>query len=216
MKTGPAATDGFDLAITELGSRFSVETGSEQGAAIAAQMNWQTADPQEIQQSRAISERLEAELESRKAKPQAANGSARKRHMDTTDIHDLLLRNLDHPRWEEVADRCLACANCTSVCPTCFCASVEDVSDLSGDNVRRERAWDSCFTMEHSYTNTGVVRKTTAARYRQWLTHKLATWIDQYGTSGCVGCGRCITWCPVAIDITEEVAAIRATDGAQR
>jgi ferredoxin len=216
MKTGPAVKGGFDLALTELGSRFSVEIGSEQGAEIAGRMNWLPADPQEVQESRAISERLEAELETREAKSEPNDGVARKRHMDTADIRDLLLRNLEHPRWAEVADRCLACANCTSVCPTCFCASVEDVSDLSGDNVRRERAWDSCFTMEHSYTNTGVVRKTTAARYRQWLTHKLATWIDQYGTSGCVGCGRCITWCPVAIDITEEVAAIRATDGAQR
>jgi ferredoxin len=152
-------------------------------------------------------------MKSRDAKPRP-EGAPRERYLDTTNIHDLLLGNLEHPRWDAVADRCLACTNCTLVCPTCFCASVEEVSDLSGDNVRRERAWDSCFTMEHSYTNTGVVRKTTAARYRQWLTHKLATWIDQYGTSGCVGCGRCITWCPVAIDITEEVAAIRATDRA--
>jgi ferredoxin len=129
--------------------------------------------------------------------------------MDTSDIHEVLLSNLEHPRWAEVAERCLACGNCTLVCPTCFCASVEEVSDLTGDKVRRERAWDSCFNAEHSYMNTGVVRKTVASRYRQWLTHKLATWIDQYGTSGCVGCGRCITWCPVAIDLTEEVAAIR-------
>ena len=53
------------------------------------------------------------------------------------------------------------------------------------------------------------MRPEIRSRYRQWLTHKLASWIDQYGVSGCVGCGRCITWCPVAIDITEEVAAIR-------
>jgi ferredoxin len=133
----------------------------------------------------------------------------RQRFLDTTNIHDLLLSNLEHARWADVAERCLACGNCTLVCPTCFCASVEEVSDLSGDNVRRDRAWDSCFNAEHSYMNTGTVRKTIASRYRQWLTHKLATWIDQYGTSGCVGCGRCITWCPVAIDLTEEVAAIR-------
>jgi ferredoxin len=99
-------------------------------------------------------------------------------------------------------------------CPTCFCSNVEDVSDLDGQTAERWRRWDSCFTMGHSYVHGGSVRVSTKARYRQWLTHKLASWIDQFGTSGCVGCGRCITWCPVGIDITAEVAAIRASDGA--
>jgi Fe-S-cluster-containing hydrogenase component 2 len=138
-----------------------------------------------------------------------ATDDARGRRLDTHDIRDLLMSNLEHPRWSDVAERCLACANCTMVCPTCFCASVEEVTDLTGDAVRRERTWASCFTIEHSYTAGGAVRPTTRARYRQWLTHKLATWIDQFGESGCVGCGRCITWCPVGIDLTEEVAAIR-------
>ncbi|MGZ3315812.1 MAG: 4Fe-4S dicluster domain-containing protein, partial [Isosphaeraceae bacterium] len=104
---------------------------------------------------------------------------------------------------------CLACGNCTMVCPTCFCCSVQEVADLTGSHVRRERFWDTCFNADHSYMNSGTVRKLTRARYRQWLTHKLATWIDQFGSSGCVGCGRCITWCPVGIDLTAEVAAIR-------
>ena len=137
------------------------------------------------------------------------NGQPRGRYLDTTEIHDLLLQNLEHDRWEAVGHRCLACGNCTMVCPTCFCSDVEEVSDLLGQHVRRERIWASCFTAEHSYMNSGTVRKATTARYRQWLTHKLASWIDQFGTSGCTGCGRCITWCPVGIDLTEEVAAIR-------
>jgi ferredoxin len=209
MKTGPRVEKGFDLAITELAPHFLMEIGSAQGAEIATRLEWKAASAEQIEKSRVISIMLEAELQSRESKPQPAADEPRERFLDTTNIHDLLLDNLEHPRWAKVAERCLSCANCTLVCPTCFCASVEDVSDLSGETVRRERAWDSCFTMEHSYTNTGVVRKTTASRYRQWLTHKLATWIDQFGTSGCVGCGRCITWCPVAIDLTEEVAAIR-------
>ena len=134
------------------------------------------------------------------------------RVMDTTAIKELLYGNLEHPRWDDVASRCLACGNCTMACPTCFCTSVTDVTDLSGDHVERHRAWDSCFTLDFTWTAGAPVRATTASRYRQWMTHKLATWIDQFGTSGCVGCGRCITWCPVGIDITEEVAAIRAGD----
>ena len=110
-----------------------------------------------------------------------------------------------------VANRCLACGNCTMVCPTCFCSSVEDVSDLAGEESQRVRKWDSCFTCEHSQMSSGAVRKSIKSQYRQWLTHKLASWIDQFGSSGCVGCGRCITWCPVGIDLTEEVAAIRGT-----
>ena len=134
------------------------------------------------------------------------------RQMETEGIKELLYRNYENPRWDEVSERCLTCGNCTMVCPTCFCTTVEDVTDLSGTESERVRSWDSCFTMDFSYVHGGSVRSSSRSRYRQWMTHKLATWIDQFGTSGCVGCGRCITWCPVAIDITEEAAAIRATD----
>ena len=132
------------------------------------------------------------------------------RTLDTADIKQLLYRNREHPRWDDVAGRCLACTNCTLVCPTCFCTTVEDVTNLSGEQAERQRRWDSCFTMDFSYIHGGYIRPSVKARYRQWMTHKLASWIDQFGTHGCVGCGRCITWCPVGIDITAEAAAIRA------
>ncbi|MFP4310355.1 MAG: 4Fe-4S dicluster domain-containing protein [Nitriliruptoraceae bacterium] len=134
-----------------------------------------------------------------------------RRHLDADAVHDLLLGNLEHPHWDAIAERCLACANCTLVCPTCFCTTVEDRTDLAGTTASRERRWDSCFSLEFTHTGPSSVRTTTRARYRQWLTHKLATWTDQFGTSGCVGCGRCIAWCPVGIDLTEEVATIRRT-----
>jgi sulfhydrogenase subunit beta (sulfur reductase) len=134
------------------------------------------------------------------------------RRLDTADLPQLLFNNLDHPRWDEVAERCLACGNCTMVCPTCFCSDVEDVSDLAGETTARVRVWDSCFNPDFSYVHGGHLRPNIRARYRQWLTHKLAAWVGQFGTSGCVGCGRCITWCPVGIDLTEEVAAIRGEE----
>ncbi|MEE4298503.1 MAG: 4Fe-4S dicluster domain-containing protein, partial [Pseudomonadales bacterium] len=109
---------------------------------------------------------------------------------------------------------CLSCANCTLVCPTCFCHTVEDRSDLTGDHSERWRSWDSCFTGEHGYTHGGDVRPSIRARYRQWLTHKLGTWEAQFGTSGCTGCGRCIAWCPAGIDLVAEVAALRREDAA--
>jgi len=203
MGTGPRATQGFDLGMTEVAERsrhhFLVEVGSPAGAEVLREV------PQR-----------EAGAEERGAADRAAAAAAARmgRTLDTRDIRDLLQGNPDHRRWDEVADRCLTCGNCTMVCPTCFCTTVEDVTDLTGEQAERWRRWDSCFTLAFSYIHGGNIRATAKARYRQWMTHKLSTWIDQFGTSGCVGCGRCITWCPVAIDITEEVQAIRAGDRA--
>ncbi|MGZ5314036.1 MAG: 4Fe-4S dicluster domain-containing protein [Solirubrobacterales bacterium] len=200
MDTGPKAKSGFDLALTEVlegEHRFVVEVGSERGAELLAEVEARTAEQADERAAEEVSERCASEMG---------------RELDTDGIKDLLYRNMEHPRWEEVADRCLTCGNCTLVCPTCFCHDVEDVTDLAGEEAERVRRWDSCFALEHSHVHGGSIRNSPPSRYRQWMTHKLATWIDQFGTSGCVGCGRCITWCPVAIDITEEAAAIRAED----
>ncbi len=194
MNTGPKATSGYDLALTEVIGEgehyFVVEVGSERGAEVLASVPHQETTPQALEAADAVV---------------AETAKHMGRTMDTAGIKQLLYGNYHHPRWDDVASRCLTCANCTMVCPTCFCTTVEDVTDLAGDHAERWRKWDSCFTMDFSYIVGGSVRSSTKARYRQWMTHKLATWIDQFGTSGCVGCGRCITWCPVAIDITEEV-----------
>ena len=201
MNTGPKATAGFDLAMTEIiedgHHYFVVEVGTAAGRAVIEQVPHTGAG--EEQQSAA------------KAAVATAAGQMG-RQMDTAGIKDLLYRNYRNPRWDEVASRCLTCANCTMACPTCFCSTVEDVTSLKGDHAERWQRWDSCFTMDLSHIHGGSVRSSAKARYRQWMTHKLATWIDQFGTSGCVGCGRCITWCPVAIDITEEVRAIRESE----
>lgn len=202
MDTGPKARGGFDLALTEVleGGRhyFVVEAGSERGQEVADALEGAKARDEEL-------------AAAQRAVDNAASQMGRS--LDTEGLKELLEGNYQHPRWGQVADRCLACTNCTMVCPTCFCSSVEDVSDLTGEGAERWRTWDSCFSGEFTYIHGGNVRQSVRSRYRQWMTHKLATWHDQFGSSGCVGCGRCITWCPVAIDITEEAAAIRATDG---
>jgi ferredoxin len=201
MNTGPKATFGFDLALTEIVAAdrhyFVAEAGTERGAEILREITHREAREEEVKTAERVVENTAAQMG---------------RYLDTSDIKDLLYRNYEHPRWEEVAQRCLTCANCTMVCPTCFCTTVEDTTDLTGDNAERWRKWDSCFNLDFSYIHGGSVRSSVQSRYRQWMTHKLATWIDQFGTSGCVGCGRCITWCPVGIDITEEARAIRDSD----
>lgn len=194
MGTGPECRSGFDLALTELPQGFTVETGSGRGEQIAARLPLREATPQEQQLAQSRRDRARQQIT---------------RRLNTDGIRDKLMSQLQHPRWDEVAERCLSCANCTLVCPTCFCCSVDDATDLVGGQITRQRRWDSCFNFDFSHTSGGPVRDQIRSRYRQWLTHKLATWIDQYGVSGCVGCGRCITWCPVGIDLTEEATAIR-------
>jgi len=204
MGTGPRAEGGFDLALTELadgGHRFLVEVGSERGREVLAALPAGEATDDDRAAALRVTDHAAAEMG---------------RQLETAGIQQLLAANLDHPRFDEVAERCLTCGNCTLVCPTCFCTSVEDVNDLSDGSAERWRSWDSCFSTEYSYIHGGSIRRSPRARYRQWLTHKFGTWFDQFGSSGCVGCGRCITWCPVGIDVTEELAAIRATDGEVR
>ncbi len=193
MDTGPAVTGSADLILTELPDGFVVRVGTEAGGSALAGLGCQECSPAQM---------AEAELVPKRAAAQQT------RRINPATVQDTLMNNLQHPRWDDVAKRCLSCANCTMVCPTCFCSTVNEVTDLAGEQTTRERVWESCFNEEHSWTGSGAVHPTTKSRYRQWLTHKLATWIDQFGSSGCVGCGRCITWCPVGIDLTEEVAAM--------
>jgi sulfhydrogenase subunit beta (sulfur reductase) len=199
MGTGPAAGPGFDLALTELlgedgAHRFLLEVGSTAGAAVVVPLGLAPATASDRDRAAVAIDR-------------AAQSMGRK--LDNRGIRDLLLGRLEHEEWAKVGERCLACTNCTMVCPTCFCHTTEEVPDLDASRVERWRRWDSCFNLAFTELHTMSVRTSTVSRYRQWMVHKLATWYDQFGSSGCVGCGRCITWCPVGIDITEEAAALR-------
>lgn len=201
MGTGPRAESGFDLALTELQREgrheFVLEVGSDPGAEVCRSLEAAPASTAAVAAAHAVT-------------TEAAGRMGRM--LDTRDVKDVLERNLDSPVWKEIGTRCLSCTNCTLVCPTCFCTTVEDHTSLTGDVAERSRRWDSCFTLGFSYIHGGSVRQSVASRYRQWLTHKLASWHDQFGTSGCVGCGRCVSWCPVGIDLTESVKSIRAAE----
>ncbi len=197
MGGGPHPEEGYDLALTELLNphRFVVEVGTELGAQVLAEVGSEAAGPDDL-----------AAVDA-----QVASATERMtRSMDTDGLRDLLYASAESPVWDEVGNRCLTCMNCTMVCPTCFCTTVEDVSSLGSADAERRRVWDSCFSEEFAHIHGGSLRTEAKARYRQWLTHKLGAWQDQFDALGCVGCGRCITWCPVGIDLTAEVAKLRA------
>jgi sulfhydrogenase subunit beta (sulfur reductase) len=198
MGTGPRARSGYDLVMTEvIGDdvhHFVVGAGSDRGAEVLERVSGRKAAADEV-----------GEADRRVDEAAGRMG----RVMRTDGLRDMLYAAAESPHWETVAQRCLSCTNCTMVCPTCFCSTVEDRTDLFSGDVERVRRWDSCFTLEFSLVHGGHHRESGAARYRQWMTHKLASWHDQFGESGCVGCGRCITWCPVGIDITAETAVLQ-------
>ncbi|CAE6739299.1 4Fe-4S dicluster domain-containing protein [Nitrospira defluvii] len=193
MDTGPQARAGFDLVLTELDEVFVVEVGSAAGEEVLGQLSLASASTTLVRQT-------EHQIE--------ACARSQTRQLDRSHLPQALYDAHEHPRWDDVASRCLACGNCTMVCPTCFCHTVEETPDLTHQRAEHTRLWDSCFTQDHGYIHGKNIRPTIKDRYRMWLTHKLASWIDQFGTSGCVGCGRCITWCPVGIDLTEELPAL--------
>jgi ferredoxin len=192
MGTGPflRIEKGFDLALTDLGKNYLLEWGSERaGGLISSLPRLRRASPSDLRKKR----KKEAELKSRFTKK-----------LSLEDLPRILSRNPDHPLYQQIAEeKCLGCTNCTMVCPTCFCYQLEDRTNLALDQVERSRHWDSCQELHFAQVHGGNFRSTRRARLRQFITHKLSTWVEQYGCVGCVGCGRCMTWCPTGIDLTE-------------
>jgi sulfhydrogenase subunit beta (sulfur reductase) len=187
---GPTATEQYDISLDELDEGFAVKIGSVKGKEIVEKLSLQ---PLSNSQHAAI---------------ETAHDAARQqltRRLPNTDIPALLFNQQESNHWQTIGEKCLACGNCTAVCPTCFCHQTIDQTTLDGTCTSRLRQWDSCFSQKHSYIHGITLRQKTHLRYRQWLTHKFASWEQQYDRSGCVGCGRCISWCPVGIDVTEEL-----------
>ena len=198
MQTGPEVTFGYDLALTEVIDAqhhyFLLSSGTKFGETLCKTLALQPASDAQCQLAQTLVEQTKEKM---------------KRHVDNAHVHSVLMQSWNSQQWDKVAERCINCANCTLVCPTCFCSNTEDKVSLDATQVERWQSWDSCFNLSHSYMHGGSVRASAQSRYRQWLTHKFGTWWDQFDVSGCVGCGRCIAWCPVGIDVTEELQQLK-------
>ena len=195
---GPKAHYGYDLALSELDEGFVIDAHTDRGREIVDQLDINEATADQI-------ERAESGIESA--------ASMQERRLPTGSIPAMLQAGVEHPHWQDLNERCLTCGNCTAVCPTCFCQTHVDEISLDGKEASHARQWESCFNPDHSYIHGIVIREERPQRYRQWLTHKFGTWVEQFGRSGCVGCGRCIAWCPVGIDVTEELDALSKPPG---
>lgn len=197
MGTGPRVETGYDLRMTELNEGFLVESGSPPGDATIGQLPVRPAPAALVKEG----DRLLAEAV-----------LSMGRVLNTNNLPRILREGLEHPHWDFMKTWCIGCTNCTIVCPTCFCNDVQHRIDLNLQRAFRERVWDSCFTWQFAEVHGGNARTELKHRYRHWVTHKLSYWVEQYGVFGCVGCGRCLTWCPVGIDITEVAATVRGEE----
>jgi len=192
MGTGPVAKSGFDIAFTRVENYVVFEVDSELGTELLEGLNLKPLDPE----TRSKYVEIVREASSKAKADFAIEG-----------LPEELELSLDSPVYKEITEKCLGCANCNMVCPTCFCFDVVDVPNLDGI-AERVRVWDGCFSYNYAIVAGGHFRPDLWARYRHWLLHKFSYWLKQFGRFGCVGCGRCITWCPVGIDVRESIVKI--------
>jgi formate hydrogenlyase subunit 6/NADH:ubiquinone oxidoreductase subunit I len=183
-----SADEGYDLHLTDLGDAYAVDIGTEAGEALLKQVRTSEPTTETIQ-------RLNGVLSEKWPRfPYRLN-------FDVSDLPSLLNLSMKSPLWNELGDRCLACAACTNVCPTCFCFDVYDEVELDLRHGKRVRTWDSCQLDEFATVAGGHnFRKSRALRQRHRFMRKGKYILEAHNYLGCVGCGRCARAC--LVDIT--------------
>lgn len=186
---GPASEENVDAIMFDLGDTVYLKTVTDEGEELA----------------KALSGVLEAAGDAeRKAAEKIAKEAEGKiqRSIDTEGIAEKLPSLYDHPFWEQFSDRCLGCGICTYLCPTCHCFDIQDETEAF--NCRRARMWDTCMFAEYTLHASGHnPRPTRKQRTCNRVSHKYSYFPSRFDVIACVGCGRCINYCPVNIDILD-------------
>jgi sulfhydrogenase subunit beta (sulfur reductase) len=181
-------SNGYDLHLTDLGEAYAVEVGTEQGTALLNKHgDARQATEADMQ---ALNRVLGAKW------PRFPY----KLEYDVGELSALMSQSYESPLWDQLAEICLACGQCTLVCPTCFCFNVTDVVELNLQEGERLRYWDSCQLDEFARVAGGEnFREHQAARLRHRFMRKGRYLLEKYGELGCTGCGRCARSCLVDI-----------------
>lgn len=194
--TGPELKVGYDLLLSDLGKKYLVEVGTEDGEKLVKGAKLRNAKKEDMKEKKKRINIVKRKI--RKA-------------IEIENLEKYLKKNFDHEKWGELKEKCLFCGSCTLVCPTCFCYNVTDFNSHTLRTGERIRNWDSCLTLEFAEVALGGnFRKERDARIKQRIYHKLDYFKEQFDSLGCVGCGRCIDACVMEIDITEVISAIRS------
>jgi ferredoxin len=202
MGTGPFLDRGYDLLLTDIGTKYLIEIGSEKGKKTLQGLHLDTASDADFTEKNHRYKLMEKRF---------------KRFINPSWLSKIVQENIDHNIWTILGERggiakslpCLSCGSCSFVCPTCYCYDVYDTLDLSLQKGKRIRELDSCQLLEYGeVAQGGNFRRNRNDRVRHWMMCKLGAAAG--GThSSCVGCGRCIRNCPVGIDITEVAKILR-------
>jgi sulfhydrogenase subunit beta (sulfur reductase) len=198
---GPCSTEGSDLLLLDLGDRYLVKAESPKGIALLQDRAFEKADKET---------HTRADLVEKKAEE-----SMNKAVLGKLDVGEALEKRLEtlfnDPIWDDITESCLGCGICTYLCPTCHCF---DILDEAGQSTgERIRIWDSCQFSLFTHQASGVnPRPSAKERFRQRIMHKLCYLPQNGNLAGCVGCGRCVTECPVNLDIREVIQKISARE----